>query len=78
MPPPPRATGPGRASAATHESYSLASYNDEFREHPDIVMTRAVDAEFMDMFDLGQSEASPLAALDQCSHEAWKAWLHAS
>lgn len=42
-----------KADAVAHESYSLASYSDEFSEHPDIIMTRGADADFLGRFDQG-------------------------
>lgn len=47
---------PGTPEAAkpAHESYSLATFEDEFQEHPDILMTRAADPEFLGMFGQGE------------------------
>jgi hypothetical protein len=36
-----------------HETFSSRDYADEFAEHPDIVMTRAVDADFLAKFTQG-------------------------
>ncbi|KAI7843293.1 hypothetical protein COHA_003125 [Chlorella ohadii] len=36
-----------------HETFSSREYADEYAEHPDIVMTRAVDAGFLDKFAQG-------------------------
>ncbi len=55
-----------KPEATAHESYSLATFSDEFREHPDIVMTRAVDAEFLDLFDQGESQGRPLVVILAC------------
>ncbi|KAL4447395.1 hypothetical protein ABPG75_004614 [Micractinium tetrahymenae] len=41
------------AAPDSHETFSCRSYRDEFAEHPDIVMTRAVDDNFLAKFSIG-------------------------